>query len=746
MQSLSLYATENLDSSSSDELDSEDTNHQVITITSTRLPRNIDEVSNTVTVISAEQIEKESAKNIKDLVRYEPGISVDGAGRYGLSGFKIRGIDGDRVLTLIDGSPIADEFSFGPNLSARRDFVDLDVLKAVEIVRGSTSSLYGSNAVGGTVSFITKDPEDFFTQNNNQYMSYKTGYTSVDNGQHHSLTLAAGNHTLQGMLIGSYRNLEETESFFDDEQIGTDRKSSDPMDYVVNNWYAKLLYRPSANHQFKFIAENYSGEIESNILSAAGTLVYGTLKQAVTSDDQRTRERYSVQYAYESTNLLFDQLDVNVYQQLAETNQLTQEVRLAPGDVNQLRQRDSLFEQDNLGVKFQFSKEIPTQSEINHFISYGMDWDKSKTNTLRNGSTINSDSGQPIPEGSNFPTRDFPNSEYLSSGIYLQNEIQFLNGRWRLIPSLRYDKFKLDPTVDSIYLNGNTGSPTPAPYQESELSFKLGNVYQFSDQWSWFIQYAEGFKAPPMDAVNTGFTNFSGGYTTLPNPDLKAEVSQSYETGIRYYSDHGSFEAVVYQNNYDNFIESLSVKGFNPMTGLLEFQARNLDQASIEGFEFKGQQELSELSESLANFSIRYAYAYSRGEDSQTQSPLNSIDPQQLITGLSYLASDSSWSSSLLWTYNKDKPLSKIDSSGLQSRAPGAPSVDSFHVPSSSVLDWIGFYQFNSTLQLTWGIYNLTDKKYWLWSEELVQDPSNFNQDRFTQPGRNYSLNLKLEF
>ena len=378
---------------STDESDSigsatDDSTYEVLTITSNRLARNTDEVSNTVSVIDAEQIEKQSAKNIRDLVRYEPGVSVDGSGRYGLSGFKIRGIDGDRVLTLIDGTPIADEFSFGPNLSARRDFVDLDALKAVEIVRGSSSSLYGSNAVGGTVSFITKDPQDYFNDGENRFLSYKTGYSSVDEGQHHTVTFAAGNDEWQGMLIGTYRNTSETASYFDDNQVGIERNSSDPVDSSVTNLYSKLIYTPSENHQFKLIAEEFDSASESDILSSAGRVVFGTLKRSIESDDERNRNRFSFQYAYNQSSGLFDDLHFNLYQQSSKTEQLTIEDRLAPGGVNQLRNRGSSFEQKNVGIKLQFNKE--TQSAITQFISYGLDWDKSKSNTLRTGSTINS--------------------------------------------------------------------------------------------------------------------------------------------------------------------------------------------------------------------------------------------------------------------------------------------------------------------------------------------------------------------
>ena len=100
---------------------------ETITIVGTRTERAISEVAATVSVKTAEDLERELTRDIADLVRFEPGISVGGTGsRFGLGGFNIRGIGGNHVLTLVDGVRVPEEFSFGPYLSARRDFVDLD--------------------------------------------------------------------------------------------------------------------------------------------------------------------------------------------------------------------------------------------------------------------------------------------------------------------------------------------------------------------------------------------------------------------------------------------------------------------------------------------------------------------------------------------------------------------------------------------------------------------------------------------
>ncbi|MFN3287496.1 MAG: TonB-dependent receptor plug domain-containing protein, partial [Sphingomonadaceae bacterium] len=138
-----------------------------ITVTAIRLPRAVIDVPATVTVIDAQRIEDELATDIKDLVRFEPGVSVraqparftaalSSTGRDGNAGFTIRGLEGNRVLIQVDGIRLPDAFSFGAQSVGRGDYVDLDVLKSVEILRGPASALYGSDGLAGAVSFLTR--------------------------------------------------------------------------------------------------------------------------------------------------------------------------------------------------------------------------------------------------------------------------------------------------------------------------------------------------------------------------------------------------------------------------------------------------------------------------------------------------------------------------------------------------------------------------------------------------------------
>lgn len=142
-----------------------------ITVTATRIPTSILDVPATVSVIDDAAIADNLVSDVKDLVRYEPGVSVRRAptrfgaaqgstGRDGNAGFNIRGLEGNRVLIQVDGIRVPDDFSFGAQAVGRGDYTDLSLVKSVEILRGPASALYGSDGLAGAVSFTSSDPAD----------------------------------------------------------------------------------------------------------------------------------------------------------------------------------------------------------------------------------------------------------------------------------------------------------------------------------------------------------------------------------------------------------------------------------------------------------------------------------------------------------------------------------------------------------------------------------------------------------
>ncbi|HEX8661910.1 MAG TPA: TonB-dependent receptor plug domain-containing protein, partial [Brevundimonas sp.] len=187
-----------------------------VSVLATRTGTPIDEAPATVSVFTADDIETMLATDIKDLIRFEPGVSVVSqparfgaalgmAGRAGNEGFTIRGIGGDRVLMIVDGVRSPDGFVFGAQSVGRGGYADLDLMKSVEILRGPASALYGSDGVAGAVLFTTKDPVDLIRANESFGARARVGYNSADEGLTKSAVVAGRSGAFSGLLAWTGR-------------------------------------------------------------------------------------------------------------------------------------------------------------------------------------------------------------------------------------------------------------------------------------------------------------------------------------------------------------------------------------------------------------------------------------------------------------------------------------------------------------------------------------------------------------
>jgi len=123
-----------------------------VVVTATRAARRADEVAVPVSVIGRQEIESQGAARATELLANQPGLTINND--HG-SGLQMRGLSADYTLILVDGEPI---------IGRTAGTLDLDRLttanvERVEIVRGPTSSLYGSDALAGVVNLITETPD-----------------------------------------------------------------------------------------------------------------------------------------------------------------------------------------------------------------------------------------------------------------------------------------------------------------------------------------------------------------------------------------------------------------------------------------------------------------------------------------------------------------------------------------------------------------------------------------------------------
>ncbi|MFH1229924.1 MAG: TonB-dependent receptor [Planctomycetota bacterium] len=180
-----------------------------IVVTATKTKRDIKDLSGNASVISSKEITESNATTSDRILSNQPGIDIEGGKFLGSkSRLNIRGLQGNygaqRVLVLVDGRPVNEEYMGDVDFRT----IPIDNVDRIEIVRGPTSALYGSNAMGGVINFITKRVQDNkpFVEIKNSVGDFNTYGTSIQHGAKFSKMdyfISANDETTDGYLKNS---------------------------------------------------------------------------------------------------------------------------------------------------------------------------------------------------------------------------------------------------------------------------------------------------------------------------------------------------------------------------------------------------------------------------------------------------------------------------------------------------------------------------------------------------------------
>ncbi len=642
---------------------------QQVTISATRQEQDITSVPSTVTVHDRQELDRNNVNTLKDLVRYEPGVSVGGAGqRGGISGYNIRGIDGNRILTQVDGVEVPGDFFNGPYAKTQRNYVDPEIIKRVEILRGPASVLYGSNAIGGAVSYFTLDPDDIIKPGEDVGARLKTGYSSADESWLKSATVAGRSGPFDGLLHYSQRDGHETQSYGSHNSTGLDRTAANPQDVRANNVLAKLGWNYSDDARLGLVYEKYKDDRDSDLKSAYGGpyangqpaipdfVLPGGMYQWRTGNDTITRERFGLEHRFALDSLLADHVKWSLNHQVAKTDQSTAEFYF-PITRQVLRTRDTLYEEKQWVFDAQLDKAFSV-ADTDHALTYGTTIKQQKVTGSRSGNGVCLAVGAGCSAVGAISTRDvlakvsdFPDPTINTYSLFAQDQISW--ERWTFTPGLRYDYTQLKPHLTQEFLNAvdPTGGGNVSGKNKTwhRVSPKFGLTYALSDEYTWYGQYAEGFRTPTAKALYGRFENPDAGYSVEPNPDLEPEKSKSYETGLKGRFDSGSFDVAVFYNKYRDFINEDAI---TPGANQLTFQSNNIKHATIKGAEVKGRLDLDVLGAPKGLYT-QGSVAYLYGRNNDTGEPLNSVNPLTGVFGLGY--DQEQFGTLLSWTLVKKK-------------------------------------------------------------------------------------------
>ncbi|BAL93950.1 TonB-dependent hemoglobin/transferrin/lactoferrin family receptor [Rubrivivax gelatinosus] len=706
-----------------------------VVVSATRVEANEDEVAATVSAVTAEEIEQRGAADAQDLVRYEAGISVRAlpnrssaafysTGRGGNEGINIRGLEGNQVMLQVDGVRLPMLYASGPVFAGRADYIDVEAFKRVELLRGPSSTSYGSDGLAGAVSFVTKDPSDLLREGEKTGGAVKLGYRSIDRAWSLVPSVALRTDTgWEAMLLASLRRGHEVDNKGDNDARDMTRTTPNPQDTDADYVLAKLLYRFNDRHRVKFSAERVDRQYDTQVYTLFGDPMYLTTTD-VASSEHIKRSLLKADYQYtDPRNPWFQRVDASLYWQDSENRQKGWETRSNTSAWNS-RSRDNLYAEKALGSSLQFESNFGTQ--VTQRLIWGLDASTTEVSSLKDGA--NYLNGVLVTTGSSafVVNKSFPDTDYRLLGAFVQDEISF--GRWSLIPGLRYDRFELDPDKnDPLYARNNTQPPTEL--SDGELSPKLGFVFNVAPNLRFVAQYAHGFRAPTPSQVNGGVSNLlaSQPYISLGNPDLKPETSDSVELGLRGSQGGLRWSATVFKARYDDFIASnVKIGGSGTASDPTIFSSINLNDVEIQGWEATLDWNF------LPSWTLTGRYAHASGDSKQAgvKTPLETIDPDKLVVGLRKQAE--TWGGELMLTAVERK--SRVDES-------------QYYVPGGFVVaDLSMWFQLGRDAQLNLALNNLFDKKFVQWADARGLAATTAIADAFSQPGRGISASLRYRF
>lgn len=673
-------------------------------------------------VLKREQLERQQVLDIRDATRAminvevprtaRRGTGIGGtAGREANTGFEIRGLGGNRVLTLIDGIPQPEADSFMNSHSFGRDYVDPLTLAAMEVHKGASGVEMPAGGIAGAVNLRTLSPADLLVDGKTLAGRALLGWRSESQGKTVGLALA-GKAAQQWQWLLSLNGdwSDEVETMGHVGGTGLRRTQANPEDNRRHSALAKLVFKPDAQQTHVLTAEHRRQSTDVNNLHDFDN---GSTRSH-TEDNSNRRSRISLRSDFVLGSAAAD--TVRSYLAWQDSSN-TQSLALDTSTANGWRLRDHSYDERLWQAGVQVRKQWGM-----HHLMYGADVTRTESET----SSLSTDKGvtTAVPKG--------PDSRTTRWGVYVQDSMEV--GAWTILPGLRYESVKIRPDTGSVDMGASGASPARKSF-DAWLP-QLGAQWQLQPQLQAFAHYQRGFRAPTSGELNNFFGNITPyyGYYILPNPDLKAETSNNFELGLRDTHGATQWEVTAFYARYRNFIERYATAGSmgtRPVVSLQ--QSRNQAKAKIQGFELRGKTELGQSWG--GTWQVRGGYGYTKGTGEKGEG-LESIAPHQLKLGLGQNAARWNWE--LAATYSAAKQRSDLPKT----------SSSVFVSPSHTVLDLSAQVQLRKGVRLNLGLFNLTDRKYWNWSDVRgVTAASELAAiDAYSQPGRNLRISLVADF
>ncbi len=693
----------------------------------------------TTTRTTRAELDREQVQSLTDLSnRVEAGITFNRQ----TNSLNIRGLDGARVLTTIDGIRQPFLVDTRINRGAQNAF-DFDSLSTLDLLRGgSGASTLGAGALGGALAVRTLDPEDLIRNGKSYGALAKTGYDSTDQAWFGSAAVAARLQNTYFLVQGGFRDGHEIDSKGDVKTIGATRTAPNPADFNQYNLLGKVYHYVDEVHRFGLTGEIFKRadrvQTRTNAVSLTGNFRPG----AYETGEDIERNRVSLSYDYKLPGAFLDEAHATLYWQRLKRNDLVSAWRYT--SIVGPYGRDNENEENAYGFNGHVIKNLQT-GPLSHRLMLGTELRMSSLEQFSSGvdnCPTRPASGlftAPYTTCNNLHTNqaDQPKVDGKLTGFYLHDEIGMLDNRLRVTPGVRFDWYEEKPQYTPAYSAGGS-RPTGLPPSSSDNAWspRVRLEYDILKNAPWvkdvtfFAQWAKTFRPPTANELYGRFGG-PGTYLRTGDPNLRPEVGNGVDVGFRFGDKQLGGSLTYFHTNYRNFIEQVQIAapgGLYPQGGIVSFQ--NINRAEIQGVEASGQYAFA------PNWLVRGSFAYTHGKNKDTDTYLNSIPPVQGIIAIAY--GTDTWGaevSTKLAAARNDVAATTGTTQGFQAPGYALFNASAWWRPMPQIAD----------LELQVGVYNIFDRKYW----DAVNVPTGVlaqARDYYTEPGRTVKATLKYQF
>jgi len=513
-----------------------------VVVTASRTRQRILDSPASLSVISEQELARATAPSLAELMRDLPGIQVTDSGQPGQGRIRIRGEESRRTAILVNSQSVTDHYEVGTPLSLNPAMVE-----RIEVLRGSGSVLYGSQALSGVVNFITKKGGTEPVQ-----AAVEGGYDSATDG-YNSFASVYGN------VDGFEYRLAGAKS--DHEDRSTPAGSMDNTDYDNDNVY---LYagRGFGAQRLEYTYENYQSSSSAYVEEEVKT-TYPLTDFSVESP-RRDRDKHGLFYDWDVANNWLQSVSANAFQQQSDRHFYTYtETVWYSRDINSF----STLDTDGALVQLDF------QPLGDHELIAGLQSLNDDVDQTRHVDTL-----------SWTPAIAPTGVDLIRDQASIETWALFAQDQWEID-----DRLSLTAGLRQYYVDGkldftDRASLTPGKLDSDQKAIgALGLVWGVNDGVFLRANVAQGYVYPSLTQLATGA--YAGSNFVNPDAGLNPETSINYDLGLRLQSNDLSLDATLFYTDSADYIHHLPCTPEDNCPGRRDRLYQNVGESNAHGVE-----------------------------------------------------------------------------------------------------------------------------------------------------------------